>query len=128
MDGRPQYPILIPVGGERKHRAGMPFVGLRPAHERRLVQFVVIESIDTSFVALAPEVQQLAFGGAFPVDDTMQMRASYLKALKGMLIAEMSEVIGIDQIKYTLFSSSKHQMLAWDQGGSRGVQIIVILV
>src|SRR5271168_5412175 len=40
----------------------------------------------------------------------------------------MSDMVDIDQVEHTLFASACHQVLSWNQGSSRGIEVIVLLV
>src|SRR5271163_1817957 len=106
----------------------MSFGFVRPCHQWGFFQSPSVELVDPRPVLLAPEVKEFPIPGALPIHHAVQMGTGYLKVLHRMLIAQVSEMLGIDQVEHTLFASACHQVLSWNQGSSRGIEVIVLLV
>src|SRR5271156_4533962 len=106
----------------------MSFGFVRPRHQWDFFQSSSVELVDPRPVLLAPEIKQFPIPGAFPIHHAMQVGTGYLKVLHRMLIAQMSEMIGIDQVEHTFFAAACHEVLSWNQGSSRRIEVIVLLV
>src|ERR1035438_4668657 len=128
MNRGPQNPILVPICRQGKHRSRMAIVLIGPNHEWSLVELSAVEPVSASPVELAPKIKDVAVPGALPINHAMQVGTCRGKVLHGMFVAQMAEVIGIDDVEHTLFAAANYQVRSGNQDSSRRVQVIVVLV